>query len=81
MMKKEGRSGFSVCLGNYLQIKRAAKGESLRVAAQNVGISKSALFYYETGDASISASSLLKLCNYYGTTLADVQRWLESNDY
>lgn len=54
---------------NNLKELRKEKEKSIREVAETIGISASALYYYETEQQEPTASVLIKLANYYDTSI------------
>lgn len=66
-------------LGSRLAAARHAKGWSLAVASQKLGVSKATLGFWETGERNIKHPEIASLCNLYEMSadelLFGVKRW------
>lgn len=54
---------FNVMLGSFLKRKREQRGISQQQLANKLGVTKTAVSYWESGKRSMYASTLIDYCN------------------
>lgn len=59
-------------ISNYIKIKRQESGKTMTAVAADLGISRSQLYRIEEGTVVVSVQTLIKLAEYYDSSLDDI---------
>ena len=70
-MRKE-YDKVDVSLGNELRNIRKQKRMTLQYVADRIGCTKGLISFYESGHTAVSIPQLIKLCDVYNVSYADV---------
>lgn len=71
-MKKYNTKEFNILLGTFLKAKREQKGISQQQLADKLGVTKTAVSYWESGKRSMYASTLMDYCNAIDYDVNDI---------
>lgn len=63
---------YNDAIGAWLMKERLKQGLSLQDVADRLGVTKSAVYYWETGKRTIYADNMLNYCNVLGVDPADL---------